>query len=316
MAASPQSTVSSDLYSPESKETDFGQGFSNIDDSHPSSRNGVKEPEQSDYSETMQGLDSPCEDISITSSAGGGPGSGISFETSHKRKRDSLSQGENDFQEYTQVPDHQEGRLSSQKVDSFGSMEESPNPWHDHGGVDDLSRAKRFKSTGGCLENSKGSTIPCKSSTLPAALWQYIFCFVPPVFLGRLLRVNHTFNSYLTATDSSKNMASSSRNILQPLTPEAIWVASRRRFAPGLPRPLHGLRELDMWQLLVGRKCQRCGKIKDADTPVKSENPWEAGPGNSGVRIVWPFGIRCCGSCLQEVSKKVPNKAQFSVLGD
>ena len=39
------------------------------------------------------------------------------------------------------------------------------------------------------------SSILYQSSSLTSELWQYIFCFVPPVFLGRLLRVNHAFNA-------------------------------------------------------------------------------------------------------------------------
>ncbi|KAL8952068.1 MAG: hypothetical protein Q9222_001979 [Ikaeria aurantiellina] len=98
---------------------------------------------------------------------------------------------------------------------------------------------------------------------LPPELWQHVFRFVPPVFLGRLLRVNHAFHSYLTSSgNGSRSMEQASGRAIQPLDAEAIWAASRRRFAPGLPKPLRGLTELDMWRLLRGQVCQICCKAK------------------------------------------------------
>lgn len=147
---------------------------------------------------------------------------------------------------------------------------------------------------------------PFQSPVLPAELWQHIFCFVPPVFLGRLLRVNHAFHAYLTLGKANEQESEPvSNSIVQPLNPQVIWAASRRRFCPGLPKPIRGSSELDMWRLLRGRNCQLCGETKASSLTLSSENPWESGPGEKGVRVIWPFAVRCCGKCIQEGSEKV-----------
>jgi hypothetical protein len=146
-----------------------------------------------------------------------------------------------------------------------------------------------------------------KVSSLPVEVWQSIFCYVPPVFLGRLLRVNRTFHSLLTPGNGSANQIqrypSGGTAILQ--TPESIWAASRKRFCPGLPRPLHGLSDLDMWRLLRGNNCQICGSKKVLLASGNASDPWHAGPGDTGVCVIWPFGIRSCGVCLRTHSAKV-----------
>lgn len=145
-----------------------------------------------------------------------------------------------------------------------------------------------------------------QSHGLPAELWQYIFCFVPPVFLGRLLLVNHAFHTYLTQDNADEQDPKPIPfSVAQPLSPQAIWAASRRLFCPGLPKPIRGLQELSMWQLLRGRDCQTCGRTKGSALSPNPENPWESGPGENGVRVIWPFAIRCCGKCLHEKSEKV-----------
>ena len=143
-------------------------------------------------------------------------------------------------------------------------------------------------------------------SSLPPEIWQNVFCFVPPVFLGRLLRVNHAFKSLLipsvpvkTSNQESKSGAAKFQSA------DAIWAASRKRFCPGLPRPLRGLHELEMWRLLRGSNCQKCGKQAILLTSSSAANPFQCGPGETGVRVVWPFRIRCCGACLRAHSEKV-----------
>ena len=140
---------------------------------------------------------------------------------------------------------------------------------------------------------------------LPASVWQYIFTFVPPVFLGRLLRVNRAFNRYLTGFLSENELEQNFHGGIQPMHPEAIWKASRRYFCPGVPRPLQGMSELSMWKLLRGSGCQFCSKselegpnITDA-TPLKSDSR----PGR--VRFFWSFGIRSCVSCMKTNSRAV-----------
>ena len=144
------------------------------------------------------------------------------------------------------------------------------------------------------------------SPRLPDEIWQHIFSFVPPVFLGRLLRVNRIFHACLTkATGEPNRVMDSIRNATKPVSANSVWAASRKRFAPGLPKPLHGLQELEMWRLLRGRPCQMCGETKIQNFATSSESPLESGPGEKGVRVLWPVGIIASGSCLQECSEKV-----------
>ncbi|MCJ1403945.1 hypothetical protein MMC11_007168 [Xylographa trunciseda] len=146
---------------------------------------------------------------------------------------------------------------------------------------------------------------PALVSSLSQQIWQRVFCFVPPVFLGRLLRVNRSFHSLLSPDTSrmSHHLTQDTGSAVFQ-SAEAIWAASRRRFCPGLPKPLRGLHELQMWRLLRGSDCQLCGEKSNLLTPSITSNPWESGPGSTGVRVVWPFGIRCCGKCLRIHSEK------------
>lgn len=154
--------------------------------------------------------------------------------------------------------------------------------------------------------HSEGIRGHSRSSNLPDEIWQHIFSFVPPVFLGRLLRVNRVFHACLTmAIGEQSDQANSASNAVRPVSANFVWAASRKRFAPGLPKPLRGLQELQMWRLLRGRPCQMCGETKIQNFATSSESPLESGPGDKGVRVLWPFGIRACGSCLQNCSEKV-----------
>lgn len=222
---------------------------------------------------------------------------GIEHEVSHKRKRQQDPKPDPVVQN--------DGLVSTfpAMVDSLAPAGEAPSPRQDEHVIENLSRIKRPKANDYGI--GTGADLSCKSSALPAVLWQHIFCYVPPVFLGRMLSVNHAFNTFLTPGRSEKDPTPLSNSILQPLKAEAIWAVSRRRFCPGLPRPIHGLNELEMWKLLRGHGCQNCEQVK-VDTPVASpQDPWESGPGDAGVRVVWPFGLRCCGRCLQANTQKV-----------
>ena len=143
-------------------------------------------------------------------------------------------------------------------------------------------------------------TVPRRHG-LPISIWQKIFCLVPPVFLGRLLRVNRQFNTILTSTVSS----AISQDDQGQQTAEEIWTASRKKFAPGLPRTLPGLTELDMWRLLRGGTCQLCGEKKVLLTAGSVSDPWRPASVENGVRVIWPFGVRSCGNCLKSHSEQV-----------
>lgn len=223
--------------------------------------------------------------------------SGIEHGVSHKRKREHspnlnyVMQKESISSTFPAI------------IDSHGSADESSSSRQAENLMGNLSRIKRPRANG----NSVGTVadLSCKSSTLPAVIWQHVFCYVPPVSLGRMLSVNHAFNTYLTPSESEEDATPLPNSIIQPLKAEAIWAISRRKFCPGIPRPIHGLNELEMWKLLKGNGCQICEQVKD-DSPVANPHDlWESGPGDTGVKVVWPFGLRCCGRCLQENTQKV-----------
>lgn len=165
---------------------------------------------------------------------------------------------------------------------------------------------KRIKANDHSPAESRPADTHLGADSLPPEIWHHVFRFVPPVFLGRLLRVNRAFHSYLTSSPQGSKLAEgSSQRGVQPLDPETIWAASRKRFAAGLPKPLRGLKELDMWRLLRGQACQLCGIKRELKAVSGTNNPWEAGPGDQNVRVIWPFGVRSCGPCLEKSSEKV-----------
>ncbi|CAD6593374.1 MAG: hypothetical protein ASARMPRED_007438 [Alectoria sarmentosa] len=199
---------------------------------------------------------------------------GIEHEISRKRKR------EQDPKPDPAVRNNEEISTIPAMSDSLGSIDEAPFPRQAENLMENLSRIKRSKANACSI--GTGADLSCKSSALPAVLWQHIFCYVPPVFLGRMLSVNHAFNTYLTPGRTDLDPTPLSNSIIQPLKAEAIWAVSRRRFCPGLPRPINGLDELETWKLLRGYGCQICGQAK-FDVPVANpQDPWESGPGDAG----------------------------------
>lgn len=149
---------------------------------------------------------------------------------------------------------------------------------------------------------------PSDKSNLPGEIWQHVFTFVPPASLGRLLRVHSAFNTLLNPSKGAFKGDSSERTTPRGLkiqSPNSVWSASRKLYCPGMPRPLSSLTELSMWRLVRGRNCQFCGKAGSSIPPTFATSPWEAGPGEKDVRIVWPFGVRSCGLCLKDRIEKV-----------
>lgn len=154
-------------------------------------------------------------------------------------------------------------------------------------------------------QGDQGSGSVVDRSTLPAEIWHHIFTFCPPRILGRLLCVNRLFNVYLDSSSKIRcdRPKSPSSSVLSPLQPTAIWQASRRRFWPSMPSPLHDKTELDMWQLSVSTTCQHCRR--QGTVHKDSPDPWQSGPGKDGVAIIWAFATRSCGACLLTKSIKV-----------
>lgn len=242
----------------------------------------------------------PIADSSETSS-------GNFVRAGHKRKRDADS-------EYPRSSIHGEPAFTNlgEPVPYSTRIASVPSMGYSHcnndigASRDERSSKMRVRSD----DVAHGPPARVKSSSqwcdLPIAIWQHIFCFVPPVFLGRLLRVNRAFNTCLTAGDANKQYPKPAHpGDSRTLNPDTIWAASRKLFCPGLPKPIRGLLELDMWRLLRGRHCQLCGQVKDPGSVMSSESPWELGPGETGVRVVWSWSVRLCGQCVQSCSEKV-----------
>lgn len=133
---------------------------------------------------------------------------------------------------------------------------------------------------------------------LPHEILQHIFSFVDPISLGRLMCVNRSFHILL---DPAKSLPQPSSQVKQLSMhhQDYIWTISRRSFLPGFPKPLDGMTELDMWRLIRGRSCQFCGKKSMMKSSVSDTSPWNGGPGPNGVRTIWPFRVRSCGTCLE-----------------
>ena len=307
MAVSPRSTISSDLYSP--SEPDDPKSNSNGGSDHSRDVRNLLEYgdatiKDSECSDAIKALNSDGENMSRSASTASGPTPRLPPGLPHKRKREEDVRIQSDLEAHTS-PDRREGWPVVPHVDRFSLLEDNTYPWSTQETESDLPRAKRPKSNERPSVSSERIELARQSTSLPAALWQHIFSFVPPVFLGRLLRVNKAFKCYLSGNIDIASLALPTPSIVRPMNPESIWIASRRRFAPGLPRPIHGIPELDMWRLLIGQNCQVCGHVPMTAPSSSPREPWEAGPGQTGVRIVWPFCTRSCGPCLQKISQKV-----------
>jgi hypothetical protein len=139
---------------------------------------------------------------------------------------------------------------------------------------------------------------------LPPAVWQHIFSFCSLADLGRLIQVNRSFHSYLTDV-SAVSLSRTENSCLHLLLSEALWASARNAYNSNAPKPLAGLTELHMWQLVWAKRCQFCSKLA---TAAPGEKLWQQGPGEAGVRTVWPFAIRACGPCLMQQCQTVSCK--------
>ncbi|TVY29786.1 hypothetical protein LHYA1_G002050 [Lachnellula hyalina] len=200
----------------------------------------------------------------------------------------------------------------SRKRKYSSSTQEATNG-HVYSGVDEYVRKRlkpdeafqRFRSPEGNLLNDR--------SLLPAEIWHHIFTFCPPRALGSLLQVNKSFNAFL---EPSKDVSIDALpgSATKVLNSDTIWKSSRLLFRHGMPGPLAGTSELDMWRLACGPSCQFCNK-KQAKSTVPGDQ-WHPGPGESGVVPVWSFGIRACGSCLEQNSTKIAKRYSNSHIED
>lgn len=136
---------------------------------------------------------------------------------------------------------------------------------------------------------------------LPTDIWQRVFMLLPPAVLCRCLRVCKDFNHMLTATKAPQGQQKD-KSTARIVDSEAIWTHSRKIFFPQLPRPLRQHTELEMLKLVGGQNCQFCGKAPVASPATSVFN---CGPGTDGVRVIFPFGVRTCGPCIEPFLRKV-----------
>jgi hypothetical protein len=147
---------------------------------------------------------------------------------------------------------------------------------------------------------------------LPPEIWQQVFTHLSPAILSRCLRVCKLFNVCLTQMKAAPPASKKSATHARAMDSEVIWSQLRKSSYPSLPRPLVGFSELQMFQLIGGNTCQSCGKLH-VKHPVN--NAYSAGPGETGVRVIFPFHLRLCGSCFTNDSltvRHLPNLVQSS----
>ena len=147
--------------------------------------------------------------------------------------------------------------------------------------------------------SAASSLRPCAG--LPPAVWQHVFLSCSLADLGRLIQVNRSFLSYLTDVPHVSSSAPGS-GCLRLLKSESVWASARNALITKPPKPLPGFSELQMWQLAWSKRCQFCDTLASF-TP--GERIWQKGPGEAGVRPIWPFAVRACGSCLLQQSQTV-----------
>jgi hypothetical protein len=163
---------------------------------------------------------------------------------------------------------------------------------------------KRVKPSGPAVPYRTQTRSLCLDKPhLPPEVWHRVFTFCHPRVLGALLRVNKSFNSYIDPSSTASPAVVSPKYVLQLLSPDAIWRASRLLFHNGMPGPLAGRSELEMWKLACSSKCQFCGKT----SKFEILDQWHPGPGENGVARIWTFGVRSCGLCLEGNTTKVNN---------
>lgn len=190
----------------------------------------------------------------------------------------------------------------SKKRKHSSSSQETPNGHLDNGETEEFRKRLRPDEASQNHQSPEGR-LPRDRSFLPAEIWHHIFTFCPPRALGSLLQVNRSFNAHLDPSSKGVSIESLSGSAAKVLQPDAIWKASRLLFHHGMPGPLSGKTELYMWKLACIPLCQFCNKRQPGS--ILPGDQWHPGPGENGVAPLWSFGIRTCGSCLEENTTKV-----------
>ena len=87
---------------------------------------------------------------------------------------------------------------------------------------------------------------PCAG--LPPAIWQHIFLCYSLSDLGRLLRVNRSFHSYLTDVQDV-SFSDPDHGSLRLLKSESVWASARNALPVKSPKPLPGFSARDFGSL-------------------------------------------------------------------
>ena len=188
-----------------------------------------------------------------------------------------------------------------QQMTLAGTKRKLSDPVHGANGSRSATVDASKKARLSALPAQDITTSPPGPAGLPAEIWQQVFLYLPPAMLCRSLRVCRDFHFYLTSTKAAP-VARKGQTKVRLLDSETIWTQARKTYFPGLPRPLRRCTELEMLQLIGGQTCQFCNRVP---IPSHATTPFNCGPGPDGLRVIWPFGIRACGRCLENNTLKV-----------
>lgn len=136
---------------------------------------------------------------------------------------------------------------------------------------------------------------------MDTAIWQRIFTYLSPAMLSRCLRVSKSFTYILTKIKAAPGKKKN-KTVARLMDSEVLWTQARKAFFPMLPRPLARFNELEMLQLVGGLTCQFCGKV---GTSPPATSFYNCGPGHNGVRVIFAFGVRTCGPCIDPYLRTV-----------
>ncbi|KAA8908644.1 hypothetical protein FN846DRAFT_1020938 [Sphaerosporella brunnea] len=142
------------------------------------------------------------------------------------------------------------------------AMEQDDDYWSEEDGEDGIFSGASCGESGDVSDDEMVdlSNIQSKNlAALPPKLWGEVLSLLHPLELAQLQLCGRFFHTLLQR--------------------EAMWRASRSAHLPQLPKPVFGLSEREMLQLLFGMGCMLCGGRKDFKT-------------------YWPFRVRCCKQCL------------------
>lgn len=132
---------------------------------------------------------------------------------------------------------------------------------------------------------------PSASADWEPEVWQQVFLHLSPAMLGRFMMASNDFIHYMT----NLRAGPATKKAARVMDSNSVWTNSRKNSYPTMPRPLKDFSELEMLRLIGGKTCRSCGR---PNVKPDATNPFNAGPGESGVRVIWPFGIRVCGTCF------------------